>query len=169
MSTPEELHHDPATQVWRLLEDEATVMIATPDSATPMRPMTVHPDAEERAIWFFTRAGGEFAEAVGEGGTSHIAFMSRDGRTQFSLIGRLEPSRSALHIDRYWNAVVASWFEKGRDDPLVLLMRFTPQHGRLWVANGGVLGIGWELAKASLTGERPHLGESVEIVFSSPD
>lgn len=167
MPANEHLRQDPIGFVWEHLAEERVAMIGTPDASRPLRPMSLNVSPEECAIWFFTRADGAFAREVGDGGRSHLVSMAGDGATQVSVVGHVEPSRSALHIERYWTPLVDAWFEGGRDDPSVLLMRFTPQTGQVWTASGGVLSTGWELAKASLTGERPDLGDRADLVFTS--
>jgi general stress protein 26 len=167
MSEIDELRDAPAELVWKTIAAEGVAMIATPDVVAPMRPMSVHAAPEECAVWFITHAGSDFAAEVGEGGPSRLVTMARDGRIQLSLSGRIEPSHSALHIERYWTPLVGAWFERGRDDPAVLAMRFTPQTGKIWVAAGGLLAVGWEWAVASLTGGRPDLGTSAEVVFAA--
>ena len=168
MSDLDALRDAPADLVWTTLAAEGMAMIGTPDVAAPLRPMTLHPSPEECAIWFVVHADSDFAVEVGDGGASRLVAMTRDGRIQISLGGRIEPSHSALHLERCWSPLVAAWFDRGRDDPAVLLMRFTPQAGKIWVASGGVLSVGWEVAVASLTGEKPDLGASAEVTFTPP-
>lgn len=167
MSANERLRRDPIGLVWEHLAEERVAMIGTPEAARPLRPMSLNVSPEECAIWIFTRADGEFAREVGDGGRSHLVSMGKDGSTQVSIVGRIEPSHSALHIERYWTPLVAAWFDRGRDDPAVLLMRFTPQTGTVWVSSGGILAAGWEIAKASLIGERPDLGDTADLVFTA--
>lgn len=166
MSDIDELRDSPTALIWKTIAAEGVAMVGTPDLTGPMRPMSVHASAEECAIWFIVHADSDLTAEVGEGGPSRLVVMSRDGRIQLSLTGRIEPSHSALHVDRYWSSLVGTWFDRGRDDPAVMLMRFTPQTGKIWVASGGILAVGWEFAAATLTGEKPHLGESADVVFA---
>lgn len=166
MIDADETRTDAPVRVWETFAEDHTALVGTPCITRPMRPMTLHPSVEECALWFFTHAEGDFADEVGEGGPAHLVAVSADGRTQIALVGRIEPSRSAHHVERYWSPMVAAWFPGGRDDPGVLLMRFTPQIGRIWRRSGGAIAAGWEIAKASLTGERPDLGAGEEVVFT---
>ena len=36
-------------------------------------------------------------------------------------------------IDRLWNRYVAAWFEKGKDDPKLRLLRFEPAEAEVWL------------------------------------
>ena len=35
-------------------------------------------------------------------------------------------------IDRLWNKYVAAWYEGGKDDPKLLLLRMDLQHAKIW-------------------------------------
>lgn len=166
MSDIDEPRDSPVDLVWKTIAAEGTAMVGTPDAVGPLRPMTMHPSAEECAIWFVVHAASDFATEVGEGGPSRLIVTSRDGRIRISLNGRIEPSRSALHVERCRSPLVGARFDRGRDDPAVLLMRFTPQNGKIRVASGGILTVGRAFAMASLSGERPDLGDSADVVFA---
>ncbi len=36
-------------------------------------------------------------------------------------------------IDRLWNRYVAAWFEGGKDDPKLCLLRFDPAEAEIWL------------------------------------
>ena len=36
-------------------------------------------------------------------------------------------------IDRLWNRFVAVWYEDGKDDPQLQLLRFEPQSAQVWL------------------------------------
>ncbi|WP_287252704.1 pyridoxamine 5'-phosphate oxidase family protein [Mesorhizobium sp.] len=35
-------------------------------------------------------------------------------------------------IDRLWNRFVAAWFEEGKEDPKLCLLRFDPADAEIW-------------------------------------
>jgi general stress protein 26 len=35
-------------------------------------------------------------------------------------------------IDRLWNRFVAAWYEQGKDDPKLVLLRFDPRQAEIW-------------------------------------
>jgi general stress protein 26 len=41
-------------------------------------------------------------------------------------------------VDRLWNKFVAAWFEGGKDDPKLALLRLDPDQGQVWM-NGSSL------------------------------
>jgi general stress protein 26 len=36
-------------------------------------------------------------------------------------------------IDKLWNPFVAAWYEGGKDDPKLQLLRFEPEHAQIWL------------------------------------
>ena len=42
-------------------------------------------------------------------------------------------------IDRLWNRYVAAWFEGGKDDPKLALLRLDPERAEIWVDASSLL------------------------------
>src|SRR5215204_4445425 len=49
------------------------------------------------------------------------------------LQGMLTADNDRDTIDRLWNKWVAAWFEGGKDDPKLQLLRFDPHHAQVWL------------------------------------
>jgi len=50
-----------------------------------------------------------------------------------TIHGTIEIDSDRKVIDRLWNSFIAAWFEKGKDDPKLVLLRFNPEHAQVWV------------------------------------
>jgi len=50
-----------------------------------------------------------------------------------SVEGRLAIDNDRATIDRLWNPFVAAWFEGGKDDPKLRLLRFEPGNAQVWL------------------------------------
>ena len=68
-----------------------------------------------------------------------------------------------IHLDRWWNPVVAAWYPDGKDDPHLTLLQFTPGDGRIWVADKGAFGFAYEILKANITKTTPDSGGVVDV------
>ena len=42
-------------------------------------------------------------------------------------------------IDRLWNRFVAAWFDKGKDDPKLALLRFDTEQAEIWLDGSSVV------------------------------
>jgi general stress protein 26 len=63
---------------------------------------------------------------------AQIAFAAKDHALFASVHGRLRVDNNREAIDRLWNPLIAAWFEKGKDDPKLALLRFDPEHAEIW-------------------------------------
>jgi general stress protein 26 len=129
MPTPEELKD----KFWKALKSDMTVMLglAGKDEAH-VRPMTAQIEAEEGPIWFFTSTDSALARQAGPGERAVLTFADK-GHDVFACVhGTLRVDNDREAIDRLWNRFVAAWFEQGKDDPKLALLRFDPREAEIW-------------------------------------
>jgi general stress protein 26 len=122
---------------WKALRSDMTVMLGTTEADQPlMRPMTAQFDGSDNRgpIWFFTVKENDIVEALGsKGGDGFISFADK-GHDLFALVqGSLRVDRDRAVIDRLWNRFVAAWYEGGKDDPKLQLLRLDPEHAQVWL------------------------------------
>jgi hypothetical protein len=68
-------------------------------------------------------------------------------------------------VDRLWNRFVAAWFEGGKDDPKLQLLRFDPEHGQVWLSeNHALAGIRVLLGRDP---KKDYAGKTAELPLSS--
>jgi general stress protein 26 len=109
-------------------------------------------------LWFITAKNTPMAEAAAKGGEANYLICS-DGKGLYADIrGRLSLSDDAAKLDEIWGIIAAAWFEGGKTDPDLQLVRYAPQHAEVWVTEGGTLGFLYQIAKAKLTDAKPDLG-----------
>jgi general stress protein 26 len=65
-------------------------------------------------------------------------FASRDHDLFASVHGRLSLDNDPEVIDDLWNGFVGAWYEGGRDDPEVALLRFDADRAEIWENEGGL-------------------------------
>ena len=121
---------------WNALKDDRTVMLGLAGGGDAhAQPMTAQlGERDERGpIWLFTAADVDLVRAMGAGAAATMHFASKGHDLFASVEGRLAPDDDPATIDRLWNPYVAAWFEGGRDDPKLQLIRFDPDHGQIWL------------------------------------
>ena len=67
-------------------------------------------------------------------------------------------------LDELWSAIAGAWFEDGRQDDDVQLVRMDLSTAEVW-ATGGSLSFLYEIAKAHLTDEKPDMGQHGTVRF----
>lgn len=137
MPTPSELE----TKFWKALKSDMTVMLGLEGEGAPHpRPMTAQIERDEGGpIWFFTATDTELAEGLGDGDRAVITFASK-GHDLFATVkGTLRLDNDPATIDRLWNSFVAAWFEQGKDDPKLALLRFDPEGAEIWLDGSSLI------------------------------
>lgn len=120
---------------WKALKSDMTVMLGLKGSGEwQAQPMTAILDDEEGGpIWFFSAKDVDLVSATGEGAPATLQFASKGHELFASVEGRLVPDNDRAMIDRLWNPFVAAWYEGGKDDPKLQLLRFEPGDGQVWL------------------------------------
>jgi general stress protein 26 len=127
---------------WKSLNDDRIVMLGlTGDEghAQPMSAQTLHEENTRGPIWFFTSKETDLARSLGTSHRATLTFSSKAHQLFASLQGELTAGNDRAIIDRLWNRFVAAWFEGGKDDPKLLLLRFDPEHAQVWLSENHLL------------------------------
>ena len=129
MATAQELEE----KFWKTLKSDMTVMLGLDGVAEAYaRPMTAQLDGDRTPIWFFTSKDSEIVQKLGAGHRAIATFASKDHDLFATVIGRLSAQNDRSVIDRLWNSFVAAWYEGGRDDPKLVLLRMDAEWVQIW-------------------------------------
>ena len=121
---------------WKALEDDRVVMLGlTGDDghSQPMSAQILHEENTPGPIWFFTSKETDLVRALGESHRATLSFSSKGHQLFASVQGELSANNDRAVIDRLWNRYVAAWFEGGKDDPNLQLIRVDPHHAQIWL------------------------------------
>lgn len=120
---------------WSALKDDMTVMLglAGGGHAQPMTAQLDDDDAARGPIWFFTAKDVDLVRETGAGAAAMLHFAAKGHDLFASVEGRLTPDNDRATIDRLWNSFVAAWYEGGKDDPKLQLLRFDPGPAQIWL------------------------------------
>jgi general stress protein 26 len=139
MPTPDELKD----KFWKALKSDMTMMIGLDGIEDGhARPMTAQIEGESGPIWFFTSKENALCSKAGDGERAIATFASK-GHDLFATIhGTLRVDTDRAVVDRLWNRYVAAWYERGKDDPKLSLLRLDPERAEIWLdASSVVAGI----------------------------
>jgi general stress protein 26 len=125
---------------WNALKTDKTVMLGLVGLEDGhAQPMTAQINGEGRGpIWFFTARDVDLVQALGSGADAMIHFASKGHDLFASLEGRLVPDHDRTTIDRLWSPAAAAWYEEGKNDPKLRLIRFDPNAAQIWL-NGNIM------------------------------
>lgn len=130
MHTPKELEH----KLWKALQADRTLMLGLDGVEDGhARPMTAQVEGESGPIWFFTSSDALIVQKLTAGHRAIAAFASKDHELFASIKGNLSVDNDRAVIDRLWNRFVAAWYEGGKDDPKLTLLRLDAEHAEVWL------------------------------------
>jgi len=130
MPTPQELE----TKFWQALKSDMTMMVGLDGVEDGhARPMTAQVDGERGPIWFFTAKDTEIVQRLKEGNRAIATFSSKEHDLFATVHGSLQLDNDRRNIDRLWNRFVAAWFEGGKDDPKLALLRLDAERAEIWL------------------------------------
>ncbi len=154
---------------WKALRNDRTAMLGLTGveegHSQPMTAQILHEDDERGAIWFFTAKDTDLVRAMGESHPASLHFASKGHDVFATLQGELIASNNRVIIDKLWNTFVAAWYEGGKDDPKLQLVRFEPLHAQVWLNEHSL----WAGVKL-LLGRDPkqdYAGKTAEIDLDS--
>jgi general stress protein 26 len=136
MATPQELE----AKFWKSLGSDMTMMLGLDGvEEGHARPMTAQFEDDRSPIWFFTTQDNGLVQALPRGDRAIATFTSKDHDLFASLHGTLSLDNDRATIDRLWNRFVAAWYEKGKDDPKLALLRLDADRAEVWLNDSSLL------------------------------
>lgn len=128
-------------KLWKALRSDRTVMLGingVDESHT--RPMTAQFEHERGPIWFFTSKDNALVQTLGAEEARAVATFASKGHDLFATIhGDLSVNTDRAVVDRLWNRYVAAWFEGGKDDPKLALLRLDAENAEVWLDASSVI------------------------------
>ena len=137
MHTPEELEK----KLWKAIKSDRTLMLGldgVEDGHT--RPMTALLEHDGRGpLWIFTATDNRLAQQTLSPQRAIATFASMGHDLFPSVQGSLVRDDDRAVIERLWNPFVAAWYEGGKDDPKLALLRFDAEHAEIWLNEHSLL------------------------------
>ena len=124
---------------WKDLKASPFVMLGL-DGARDghTQPMTAQFDDDHGPIWFFTTSDNGLTTALAQSERAIASYVGK-GHDLFATIhGTLSVDNDPATIDRLWNSHVEAWYEGGRNDPKLALLRLDTEKAQLWLGGSSI-------------------------------
>jgi general stress protein 26 len=129
-------------------------------------PMSHYADRRGKALWFISAQGTSAVKALATGpAPAQYQIASGDGQIYARIDGEASLSSDTEKLDELWTAVADSWFEEGRRDDDVRLIRVALTEAEVWTTPGKI-GFLYEIAKAQVSDDKPDMGEHGKLTFA---
>lgn len=145
-------------EFWESIADSPFVMIALDSGRAHAIPMRAQLDKDANsAIWFYTSRDNRLAK----GGPAMMQFVSK-GHDLFACVsGNLTEETDAAIIDKHWSKPVEAWYEQGRQDPSLLMLRLDLGDAEIWEADPGVVGMFKMMTGMTMSGD--EMGDHAKV------
>ena len=124
---------------WKDLKASPFVMLGL-DGARDgyTQPMTAQFEGESGPLYFFTTKDNSLVDALLESQRAIATYTGKGHDLFASVHGTLSLDNDRATIDRLWNSHVEAWFEGGKDDPKLALLRLDTESAKLWLGGSSI-------------------------------
>ena len=150
-------------RVWEIIGKVGVCMLTSQfGGGLHARPMEARPERETGLIWFVTdvRSGKEH-EIEAEHDVC-VVFIDAKAKAYPSITARADVRQDHAKAAEIWKTTDSAWWS-GPNDPNVCALRVRPLTAELWDGPASAAAATFEFAKASITGEKPNLGENRKV------
>lgn len=103
-------------------------------------------------IWFLLSAESQLYKNLETNNNISIAFAHIGDYKFLTINGKGQLSQDKERIDKYWNSFVEAWFEKGKEDPNIRILKVVPNEAHYWDTKTNKLFTFLKVATAAITG-----------------
>lgn len=125
-------------QLWKALDKSPFLMMRLDGSNEHAIPMTAQLDPDNHGYFylFHTRDG-----RLAKGGAAMAQFSDK-GHDLFACIaGSLSDATDPALVDKYWSHTMEAWYEGGKNDPNLSLLRFDLGDAEIWTMDASIKGM----------------------------
>lgn len=139
----------------------ATVSTVDTDGRLVSRPLALIDRPFDGELYFFTQDPSPKTEQVAADDRVNVALEAKGG--YLSISGRASVSHDQTLIESLWNREAEAWFEGGREDPTVALLKVDAESAEYWT-NDSPRPVSLIKYVASVaTGTQPDMGENKTV------
>lgn len=125
------------------------------------RPLALPDRPFDGVLWFFTQDPSHKTAQVQANNQVNVSVQADHGYVSISGTGSV--SKDQTMIDELWSKHAEAWFEGGRDDPGVALLRVEADSAEYWSIDSPKVITMIKYAQAMVTGQRPDLGDNASV------
>lgn len=138
------------------------VTFVTDEGHLHSAPMTTQNDAFNGIVWFLGSKKSELVKSISSNPQVNLGYSNTSNNDYVSINGVAENVIHEVILDEIWSPAYEAFFEHGKSDPDIQLIRVVCNGAQYWKGSGTLVTL-YKLAKASVTGETEDLGTSKSI------
>jgi general stress protein 26 len=139
----------------------AFVTTSAADGRLLSRPLAVLERDFDGDLYFFTMDPSSKTDQVAADNNVNVSMQCGDD--YLSIAGTATVTRDQALIDELWNPHAEAWFEQGREDPSVALLKVHADSAEYWTMDSPKPVALIKYAKAMITGEQPDVASNRSV------
>lgn len=129
-------------EFWEKLDDSPFVMLGLPEQNAHSMPMSaVFDDDIPNTLFFYTSTDNRAVQALPQTSKAMVQYASKGHDFFACLSGRLSTTNDRDLIDKFWSNPVEAWYENGKDDPKLVMLRMDLEDAEMWEAGADFIGM----------------------------
>lgn len=119
---------------WKELNSTPVLMVGLVGAEDAhSQPMTAFFDGDHGPLYIFTSNDNGLVRKLTQSHNAVANFVSKGHDLFATLHGHLSIDNDPATIDRFWNSHIAAWYEGGRQDPKITLLRLDASQAEIWL------------------------------------
>ena len=137
-----------------------TVLSATPLSSRPMATQEVD-DAGN--FWFLSKESSHKNSEIDDDPEVQLFFSNHSSAEYLTVFGYAEVIKDRSKLEELWTPIAKAWFNEGKDDPEITVIRVRPVDAYYWDTKNNKLVSLIKIADGPITGKTMDDGIEGEI------
>lgn len=125
-----------------------------------VRPMSVLDVDDAGNLWFMSQADSHKNDEVETDPFTHLFFQENKNSGFLNVYGITEIVNDREKVEEVWNPLLKVWFQEGKDDPNITLLKVVPTNVYYWDTKHGEMVSFIKMAASMVTGKT--MDDSVE-------
>ncbi len=96
------------------------------------RPMSTQQTDSEGNLWFFSEKESDKNEHIQVDNRVQLFYTNKSSSEFLSIYGTAEIFTDKQKIEELWTPIVKTWFQQGKDDPSITIIKVVPQDAYYW-------------------------------------
>lgn len=126
-------------------------------------PMSRQEVDDEGNLWFLFSSESETYNNLQKNKQISVLYSDISNYNFLSINGVGEVSQDKSRIEKYWNKMIEAWFEKGKEDPTIRILKIIPSEGHYWDNKSNKLVTFLKVAASAISGQKLDIGREGDL------
>lgn len=152
---------DAISKMKELVDHNAICMFTSEVERVPLqtRPMTTQKVDDEGNFWFFSSRASHKNLEIQNDSRVQLLFANTAQSEYLTVYGKATINQDRAKIDELWSPLVKTWFQEGKDDPDLTLIKVTPEHAYYWEPKHNKMVTLLKMAASAVSGKTMDIGK----------